>query len=318
MVTHDQIRRYRYTKKRGLSIVLGLVALVVALLPGSGSHAATQPTHAGAKATINVGYKNFAEEQIIGDMYILLLDKHGFNAVGHQLTETPFLQSALVRGQIDMYPEYTGTGLQVVGVKKVVTKPIEAYDIVKSRYQRRFHLTWLDQAPMNDTNGIGVSQATAAKHHLHNLSDLAKAAGKLTFAEDPACKSRPDCLAGMMAHYGVHFKSVTDIISTPLRYQGLKSGQFNVIEVFTTDAPIKADHVVVLKDNKGEVFPADHIAPIVRDSILRKYPQIRGILNRLAPYLSTIAMIRLNGEVILQTKDAMTVARDFLKSKHLL
>lgn len=318
MVSHDQMRRYRYTKKKTFAALVALVSLSIALLPGRVSHAAPMPAVTRAQATINVGYKNFAEEQIIGDMYIQLLDKHGFHAVGHQLTETPFLQSALMHGQIDLYPEYTGTGLGVLGITKAITNPIIAYDMVKTRYQRRFHLTWLNQAPMNDTNGIGVTQATAAKYHLHNLSQLARVASKLTFAEDPACKTRPDCLAGMQANYGIHFKSVTDIPSGPLRYSGLKSGQFDVIEVFTTDAPIKADHVVVLKDNKGKVFPADHIAPIVRDTILTKYPKIRAILNPLAPFLTTKALIRLNGEVILHNKDAATVARNFLRSKHLL
>lgn len=318
MVTHDQIRRYRYTKKKAAGALLALAGLTTALLPGQVSHAAPQAARPQARATINVGYKNFAEEQIIGNMYIQLLDKHGFNAVGHQLTETPVLQSALMHGQIDMYPEYTGTGLGVLGITKAVTNPVVAYDTVKTRYQKRFHLTWLEQAPMNDTNGVGVSQATAAKYHLHTLSDLAKVASKLTFAEDPACKSRPDCLAGMQSSYGIHFKSVTDIGSTPLRYSGLKSGQFDVIEVFTTDGPIKADHVVVLKDNKGKVFPADHIAPIVRDSILKKYPQIRRVLNPLAQYLTTRVLIKLNGQVLLQNQDAAVVAKNFLKSKHLL
>lgn len=318
MVTHDQIRRYRYTKKKIFGVLTALTSLTLALLPGTASHAAPQAAPAHVRATINVGYKNFAEEQIIGDMYIQLLDKHGFHAVGHQLTETPFLQSALMHGQIDMYPEYTGTGLGVLGITKAVTDPIVAYDTVKTRYQKRFHLTWLEQAPMNDTNGVGVLRSTAAKYHLHTLSDLAKVASKLTFAEDPACKSRPDCLAGMHASYGIHFKSVTDIGSTPLRYAGLKSGQFDVIEVFTTDAPIKVDNVVVLQDDKGKVFPADHIAPIVRDSILSKYPKIRSILNPLAPFLTTKALIHLNGLVILQNKDPMTVAKNFLKAKHLL
>lgn len=267
---------------------------------------------------IKIGEKNFAEEEIIASMYQLLLQKAGFSASLHPIAETPALQSALQRGDIDLYPEYTGTGLIYMNHTGIVTNAIKAYDIVKAAYPTKYKETWLAQAPMNDTNDVGVTKATSNKYHLKTLSDLAKVASKLTFADDPACKGRPDCLGGMQSAYGIHFKSVTDVGSTPLRYSGLSSGKFDAVEVFTTDAPIQANHLVVLKDNKGKVFPADHIAPLVRNSTLSKYPQIRGTLNKLAQYLTTPVMINLNGQVILKSKDPAAVARTFLKSKGLL
>jgi len=277
-------------------------------------------SHAGTSKVgpIKIGEKNFAEEEIVASMYQLLLQKAGFSVSLHQIAETPALQSALQRGDIDLYPEYTGTGLIYMNRPGIVTNAVKAYDIVKAAYPKKYKETWLAQAPMNDTNGVGVTQATANKYHLKTLSNLAKVASKLTFADDPACKGRPDCLGGMEKAYGIHFKSVTDISSTPLRYSGLTSGKFDVVEVFTTDAPIQADHLVVLKDNKGKIFPADHIAPLIRNSTLSKYPQIRHTLNKLAQYLTTPVMINLNGQVILKTKDPSAVARSFLKSKGLL
>jgi osmoprotectant transport system substrate-binding protein len=302
-------------KRRGLIVGLLLGAVVIASAPFVQTSFAARPH---AKPSINIGVKNFAEEQITADMYQLLLQHHGFRVTLHPIAETPQLQSAMLRGDIDLYPEYTGTGLLVINHTKIETKAIRAYDIVKTQYRKRFDIIWLEQAPMNDTNDVAVTQKTSSKYGLHNLSDLAKVASKLTFAADPACRSRLDCLAGMQKAYGINFKSVTAISSTPVRYKGLVAGTFDAVEVFTTDAPIKADNLVVLKDNKGAVFPADHIAPIVRGKILRTYPRIRTILNPLAPYLTTQAMIKLNGKVILQSKDPLAVARSFLRSKHLM
>lgn len=311
------MNKHHFPGATGITLSLSM-AIALLLLPLARPALAGKPA---VKATINIGVKNFAEEQIIADMYQLRLQKDGFAVKQHQLAETPALQSALLKGQIDLYPEYTGTGLTSVlypNSTKLYTNAIQAYDIVKTQYEKRFHLTWLLQTPMNDTNGIAVTRATSRKYHLHTLSNLAKVAKKLTFAEDPACKDRSDCLKGMEQHYGIHFKQVTDVGSGPLRYAGLTSGKYDVIEVFTTDPPIFKDHLVVLTDNKKAIFPADHLAPVVRDPVLKKYPKIRPALNGIARYLTTKVMIQLNGKVILQNQDPMTVARTFLQSKHLL
>lgn len=298
-------------------LFLGSAGFIAA---GGSTTTLASSAHAGTAKVgpIKIGEKNFAEEEIVASMYQLLLQKAGFSASLHQIAETPALQSALQRGDIDMYPEYTGTGLIYMGRAGIITDAVKAYDIVKAAYPKKYKEVWLAQAPMNDTNGVGVTRKTANKYHLKTLSNLAKVASKLSFADDPACKGRPDCLGGMEKAYGIHFKSVTDISSTPLRYSGLTSGKFDAVEVFTTDAPIQANHLVVLKDNKGRIFPADHIAPLVRSSTISKYPQIRRVLNKLARYLTTPVMINLNGKVILKSQDPSAVARSFLKSKGLL
>jgi glycine betaine/choline ABC-type transport system substrate-binding protein len=309
------IKRFPPTRRRWLAgLVLGVAALTSA--PFAATSQAAQPQ---AKPTINIGQNNFSESEIIGDMYSLLLTKHGFGTKLHVLgTEPALLTSAIRRGDLDIFPEYTGTGLQVLGIKRIITSPTTAYNTVKNQYNQRFHITWLKQSAFNDTNGVAVTQATAKKYKLHTLSDLAKVAKNLTFAALSGCKGRPDCLAGLQRVYGIQFKTVNFLDAAPLRYSALKNGQADAIEVFTTDGPIRANHLVVLRDNKHSVFPADHIAPIVRNSVLQKNPEIRTILDPLARYLTTDAMTKLNGQVVLQSQDALTVARNFLKSKHML
>jgi osmoprotectant transport system permease protein len=170
---------------------------------------------------------------------------------------------------------------------------------------------------MNDANGVAVTQATSRKYNLHTLSDLAKVANQLTFAAVPACRVRPDCLVGMKNTYGINFKDIKYVDSAPIRYKGIQDGTYDAVQVFTTDGPIKALNLVVLRDDKG-IFPAYHVAPVVRSTILQKYPRLALILNRLAPYLTTQAMINLNLQVVVQGKDHMVAARSFLRSKHLL
>jgi osmoprotectant transport system substrate-binding protein len=307
--------RFPPTRRR---LIAGLV-LGVAALTSAPFAATSQAARPQAKPTINIGEKNFAEEEIVGDMYSLLLQKHGFGTKIHVLGSEPaLLTNAIRRGDLDIYPEYTGTGLQVLGIKRIITNPTTAYNTVKNQYAPRFHITWLQQSAFNDTNGVAVTATTSKKYGLHTLSDLAKAAKNLTFAALTGCKGRPDCLGGFQSAYGIQFKTVNFLDAAPLRYNALKNGQADAIEVFTTDGPIGANHLVVLVDNKHAVFPADHIAPLVRNTALQKNPEIRMILDPLARYLTTDAMTKLNGKVILQSQDAMNVARTFLKSKHLL
>lgn len=320
MIRNEKTMSHRLFRRRHAVTALLVGALTAASLPFAGSSlAARATTHPHVRALINIGAKNFDEEYIIADMYQLLLQRAGFQVKQHVLgSNAPPFQKALLRGQIDLYPEYTGTGLTVILNRPSIANPIRAYNLVKNQYQKRFHLTWLAQTPMNDTNAIAVTRATAAKYGLHNLSALARVANKLTFAALPECKGRPDCLGGLQRSYGINFKNVTYVGSTTLTLQALRAGQVDAAEVFGTDGRINAYGLVTLPDNRKSVFPADHIAPVVRDSILAKYPKIRPVLNSVARYLTNTAIIRLNARFDLQHVDAMVLARQFLRSKHLL
>src|SRR5437763_497395 len=124
----------RFASKRFTITTLLLAASMLISLSFFGpAKAARSASHTHVNATINIGTKLFSEEYLMGDMYDLLLTKAGFNVNMHKLGETPILQAAILKGQIDMYPEYTGTGLQTLGITKIVTKPIQAYDTVSTK-----------------------------------------------------------------------------------------------------------------------------------------------------------------------------------------
>src|ERR671933_2551907 len=133
-------------KGRGFVAALLLGAAATVSLPMARTGLAAHPSsHSRVQATINIGVKNFDEEYIIADMYQLLLQKAGFGVKQHVLGQTSILHAALLKGQIDLYPEYTGTGLVAVLKRKAIANPVKAYDVVKNQYQKRFKLTWLEQ-----------------------------------------------------------------------------------------------------------------------------------------------------------------------------
>jgi osmoprotectant transport system substrate-binding protein len=130
---------------------------------------------------VAIGSKDFTEELILGEMYAQLLEKHGL-AVSRKLNlgGTQVAMEALLRGDLDMYPEYTGTALITELKLKPHSDAALIYRTVKKEYERRYHLVWLDPAPMNDTQALAMTQAGAAKYHIRTLSDLANARGCIT------------------------------------------------------------------------------------------------------------------------------------------
>ena len=200
---------------------------------------------------------------------------------------TPIAQAALVNGDIDLYPEYTSTGLLTVLKKDPIKDPKEILSTVKKEYETQFKLTWLDASPFNDTNGLAVTQATADKYGLKTYSDLAAKASELVFGGPAEFAEREDGIKGLATAYGGFVpKELKQLGTGPLRYDALKNGDIDVVVVFTTDARIAADKLVVLEDDKT-FYPIYNIAPVVRQDTLAANPQVADALNKLAPLLTS-------------------------------
>ncbi|MGH2447405.1 MAG: glycine betaine ABC transporter substrate-binding protein [Chloroflexota bacterium] len=296
---------------------LGAVALAAA---GCGSSPSSSKSNGHSKktGTVNVGDKGFTEEYLVADMYQLLLEHHGFTVKRHSVGTAALAQQAILKGDFDLFPEYTGTGyLDVLGHTTSLQNPTKLYDAVKTAYQKKYKLTWLAASPMNDTNSVALKKQSAAKYNIKTMSDLAGVANKLTFVGLAECVGRIDCLKGMESVYGIHFKNVITTGSAAVNYSDLLNGHADVTQVFTTDGQITADHLVVPIDDK-HVFPPDNVAPVVRDATLSQFPSIRPILNGLAPKITTTAIRSLNADVDIHGKDHLTVARGFLKAQGML
>lgn len=297
--------------------LLGAAATAAAGL-GVASLGVAMPVTEAASGSITVGSKDFTEDQLLGHMYALLLQQAGFKVSEKTTLPTAIAQAALVKGEIDMYPEYTGTGLQVILKQTAANSAKAYYTAVAKGYEQQFHLTWLAPSPFNDTQGLATTQSVSKQYGIKTFSDMVKQASKLRFIANAEFIKRPDGLPGLKKVYGnFSFKSIKVVPTPGLRYQALKNGLGDVVVAFTTDGPIVADHLVLLNDDK-HYAPFDQVAPVVRDNVLKAHPEITGILNKLAPKLTQSAIQQMNYLVDGQGKDLDATAKAFLQKQGLL
>jgi osmoprotectant transport system substrate-binding protein len=271
----------------------------------------------GKRDTVTVGSKNFTEELILGELYAQALE-HASIPVARklQLGTTDIAMAALRRGEIDLYPEYTGTALLNVLHLPPISDPARAYAAVKRGYEP-LGLVWLTPAPMNDTQALATTQAVARREGLRTLSDLAAKAGRLRLGAVPEFLTRADGLPGLQKRYGGFRFAQTKIIDNGLKYQALLHGDVDVIIAFSTEGQLKADDLVVLEDDK-HLFPSYAVAPVVRKAALAARPGIAAPLNALSPLLTNDAMQKMNLQVDgPQKREPADVARDFLKASGL-
>jgi osmoprotectant transport system substrate-binding protein len=290
------------TRRTALVAVAALASSAALTACGGGS----------AGPSVAVGSKDFTEELILGEMYAQILEHNGF-AVARKLDlgGTQVAMEALQRGDIDLYPEYTGTAL-ITELKQKPGKDAAAnYAAVKSAYATRYDLTWLKPAPFNDTQALATTQALADRYHIVTLSQLAVAAPQLRLGAIPEFTKREDGLPGLQKAYGgFHFKDVK-LFDIGLKYKALESGQVDVVVAFGTDGKLDVDHLHVFVDDK-HFWPDYQVAPVVRAATLAKFPAIATHLDPLAPLLTDAVMRGLNAQVDGAKKDPADVARDFL------
>ncbi len=305
------------TKKLVLTFVL-ITTLVTTLSACGFSSSSGGSSGTGSRGPVIVGSKSFTENILIGNMMYDLLQANlkGVTVQNKSnLGGTAVPWNALQSGQIDMYTEYTGTGLVSILKQPVVQDPNQAYQIVKAQYPQKYHIDWLQPLGFNDTYAIAVPMAIAQQYHLKTMSDLGPVSPKLSFGAEPEFFTRPE-YTSMLKAYGIHFGSNTKL-NVGLKYEAAGSGKVQVIDVFSTDADLIKYNMVVLQDDKN-VFPPYYAAPIVREDTLKAYPQISSILNKLAGKINNSTMQQLNYKVDVQHQSDVDVAKQFLVSQGLL
>lgn len=297
--------------KRGVKSLyfLLLVLFVVPLLASCGGEPGTK---------IIVGSKDFTEQYIIGEMYALLLEDAGFTVERKfGLAGTSVAHAALLNGEIDLYPEYTGTGLLTVLKLPVMSDRQAVFDAVLEGYKEDFNLAWLEPAPMNNAQALAMPKAVAESYGITTISDMVANASELTLVGPPEFDQREDGLPGLMRVYGDFTLKEYKPVEKGLRYQALVEGSADVAVAFGTDGEISAFDLLVLEDDKG-LFPPYQVAPVVRQPILDANPEIRDLLNALTSKLTDAVMQQLNYEVSGSQREPIEVAREFLVQEGLL
>lgn len=313
--------RYRWRIVSLVTLFLVFVSGCQGLQPGTGA-SNTASDNAGsngaAKGTVVVASKDFTEEFILGEMYALLLENAGYQVERKiNLGGTPVVQQALLNEEVDLYPEYTGTGLLTILKQPVMSDPTAVYEAVKQGYEEQFQLTWLDPAPMNNTQALAMTKARAGELGLTTISEMVAVADQLIMAAPPEFAEREDGYPGLQRVYGdFGFKEVL-AIDAGLRYQALLNGEADIIMAFGTDGEIAANDLLVLQDDQG-LWPPYQVAPVVRQAVLDANPDIADTLNQLAPLLTDATMQQLNYEVSGNQREPADVAQEFLVSQKLI
>ncbi|MBM7650742.1 ABC transporter substrate-binding protein [Neobacillus cucumis] len=295
-------------------------ALVLSLV-GCGSSNQSTSASGGKKDPIVVGSKNNTENYIQGEMFADILEANHVPVVRKlNLGGTNVTFQAIKSGQVDMYPEYTGTGLVDI-LKKPLEKDQKKVLTEVSDGFKQWNIEWLQPAPLNSTYGFAVKKATAEKYNLKTISDLAKHSKDLVLSFPQEFDVRPDALPGLQKYYkdqgGFKFKNQFQI-DYSLRYQPLMQGKSDVTVSVGSDGDVAGNHLVVLKDDI-EFFPAYNVAPIISDKKLKEYPQIKAPLEKLMSLLTDEQMQKLDWEVDgPDKKEIKDVAKDFLTKNGLL
>ena len=271
-----------------------------------------------AAEAIKVGSKNFTEQYILAEMYAALLEDAGFEVERKiNLGGTLIAHQALTTGEIDLYPEYTGTALSAVVKGTMSTDAQKVYDEVKAFYAKEFSLTWLQPTGINNGYVIVVRNETAEAEGLKTLSDLAKVSETLVFGGGAEFPDRADGLPGLKRVYNAEFKEFRQFAKLGLRYDALSQKDIDVVNGAATDWQIGAQGLTALEDDKG-LFPPYYVAPVVRQQALDANPKMAEILESLGSHLDNATMQVLNAKVETEHEEAKDVAEAFLKEKGLL
>lgn len=283
-----------------------VAALAAALTVGCGSKGASSDK-------VVIGSKNFTENEIVAEIYALALEDAGIDVERKFDISSSVVHTAITSDEIDLYPEYTGTGLIAVLEEDPLTDAQAVYDEVKKQYEDKFKITWLDYSPANDGQGLVIRTAAAEKYNISTISDLQKHATELRFASQGEFDERADGIPALEKVYGPFDWKSSTVYDNSLKYQILEKDEGDVIPASTTEGNLVDDQFTLLEDDK-HVWPPYNLAPIVRDEVLNAHPEIEDTLNKISPKITTEEITKLNAKVDVDKESYKDVAKEFYDS----
>lgn len=270
-----------------------------------------EPRSPSVSAVVVVGAKNFTEGAILAELMAQALETHAgahierrFNLAG---TQVAF--DALRSGAIDLYAEYTGTGLRdILGDEAPVQSAAEAFARVGNAFAERYRLAWLAPFGFNNTYVLMMRRDTAQRLGIHTISDLA--AQPLRYGMSHEFLERKDGMGALRRVYDLNIASLVGI-EHDLAYRALAEDALDVSDGYSTDAKIVTQDLVVLNDDK-HFFPPYEGAPLARADLLARLPAAVPALALLAGRIDDDAMRRLNHQVEGEKRSPEEVASSFL------
>lgn len=267
---------------------------------------------------IKIGSKRASEQLILGEMMAQLIEAKTDIKVLRKLDlgGTIICHNALINKEIDIYPEYTGTGLVVILNQKGVPEREESFTRVAKTYEKKFQIKWLKPFPFNNNYEVLTTQDDSQKYNLENISDIRKYAHTMKAGFNPEFAERDDGYPMFERSYGLDFAETYDV-DQALLFEALKKGTVNIIFADATDGRIPANNLKRLKDDKG-LFPAYYPAPVIRMETLKRYPELENILAQLSPKVTLDVISQLNYRADFLQESAYDLAHEFLLENGLI
>lgn len=270
------------------------------------------------KDTIHIATKPMTEQYVLGEMLDILIEQD--TDLNVEITQgvgggTSNIQPAMENGEFDLYPEYTGTGWNMV-LKKEGLYTEDMFSSLQKEYNDDYDMSWIGMYGFNNTYGLVVRKEIADKYNLKTYSDLKAVSDQLTFGAEYDFFEREDGYDALCAEYGFHFKKTMDM-DIGLKYQAINQGKIDVMNIFTTDGQLSTSDVVVLVDDK-QFYPSYMCGNIVRNEVMEQHPELEAVLQTLSGTITDSDMARMNYEVETLGREPRAVAKEFLAGKGLI
>ncbi len=312
----------------GLAAVVAILALAACGSSSSKSSGSSSGASASVSATpaasgpgkgkppVVMGDKNFDEEYLLGSLYQQALAAKGYTVtLKGNIGSSEIIYKALQTGQIDMYPEYTGTLLTTIaGNNTQPTSAKQTYALANA-FVAKHGFVLLHQTPFYDADGLATTKAYAAKHHLKTYADLKKL-GTVRFGGPAENRTRFLGLVGLQKVYGLNNLSFTPL-AEGLNYKALDTGQVDVATIFTSDPQLQSGKYVVLTDTR-KLFGFQNVAMVVKAGLVKSEgPAFAATINKVSSLLTLDAIIKMNAAVQLDQQSPSAVAHQFLAANGL-
>lgn len=293
--------------KRIICIFMCTIFLVVGL------------TACGEKKTLKIATKPMTEQFILSEMLKFLIEDNTELEV--EITKgigggTSNIHPAMVKGDFDLYPEYTGTAWNFVLKETEIPDDDTLFKKLNEEYKKQFGFEWIGLYGFDNTFGLAVRKDIAEKYKIKTYSDLAKYSEDLIFGAEYDFFERDDGYDALSKTYGFNFKKTVDI-DIGLKHKAINSKEIDVMNIFTTDGQLSTSDIVVLEDDKN-FYQTYYCSTVVRQDVLEENPELRNVLMMMENIITEEEMAKLNNEVDSNGRDEKEVAKEFLDKKGLL
>ena len=297
---------------------LCVASLALLLLPAFSPRLSEAQEESSLRPVV-VGSKMHTENRLLGEILAQLIETHTMIPVERRMNlgGTTVVFSALQSGEVDIYPEYTGTAWSVqLGITEQVRDPLRAYLHVAGEFEQRWNLRWLQPFGFENSYELAMSGPAAERTGIRSISDLLEQQDELRAGLSHEFLNREDGYLGLAATYGLDFPNLNGM-EHGLAYEAIISGRVDVVDTWTTDGKLFEYDLRILEDDLN-FFPPYDAVPLIRSETLDRYPELEEVLAMLAFRIDNQRMQALNYRVEAGGGAYAEVARDFLVSEGLL